>query len=200
MPQTDAQLALRVRNGEEWAFEELLARHDDLISAKVSKWGAIGEDYDDFHQAALLALYKAACLYTASRGTSFRTWANMVIHAALVDFLKAACLLRCKPLDESMRFEQPVRGAHEDTVPFGELIPGPASDDPCAILIASEEFARNVRVLMSECSEVERAVVARRLNGLSLIESSEGLGKTQKPGKVADNALGRVRRKLAAAA
>lgn len=197
---TDQQLVLRVRAGEDWAFEELVARHDDLITNRIGEWGARGEQQEDFRQVALLALYKAACSYRPGAGAGFRHYAGRVMRNSLIDFLDASLRGKHRVLDDSMRFEQTVRGAHDDPVEFGELMPGPASADPCEIVIAREDFARRLRVLMCECSPAQQAVVARRLNGLSYAEAGRGIGKGKSPAKAADNALTHVRRKLAAAA
>ena len=167
---TDQQLALRSRAGDNEAFEQLAVRYDDMVGAKAAAYSGRGESPEDFRQAALLGLFKAACSYRPDRGTAFGTWASIVINAALVDFLAKACRLKYRALDESLRFEQHVPGAHDEPIEFGAVIPGPASTDPCAVAIAREDFARHLRVLTSDCSTVERTVVARRLSGLKLAE------------------------------
>lgn len=191
---TDQQLAVRACKGEDWAFEELAARHADIVVGKASGISVRGESPEDTHQAALMGLYRAACSYDMKRGCSFRTWAQTVVHSALVDFVDAACRGKRRILDESMRFEQTIpAGESQDPTELGQLIPGPTSDDPCALVIAQEEFREKVEVLMG-CSAKERAAVSWRLNGKPYGNLAAA------PNKSIDNSLQRVRRKLAAAA
>jgi RNA polymerase sigma-H factor len=193
---TDQQLALLVADGEERAFDELARRYRRLVSGKCSVYYAPGEEEDDVHQAAMFGLYKAARTFTVGRGRSFRGWASLVIQSELDTFVKKACRGKHRSLSESVRFEQPLASGHE----LGELLPNAVSGDPCDIVIQRENFARDLRVLMLETTPVERTVVARRLNGLKLAAAGAGIGVANDPAKTADNALCRVRRKLAAAA
>lgn len=194
---TDAQLVLRVRNGEEWAFEELTARHVDVIESRMSTRYAPGESEDDIRQAALMGLFKAARTYIPGRGKSFRNWLGMCIQSELDTFLRAATRGKHQPLSESMRFEQTVlAGESREPVTFGELVPGPVANDPCAILIAREDFEGQVGVV-SRCAAKERAAVAWRLNGGRFAAVN---GRLSKQDKQHDNALKRVRAKLKAAA
>lgn len=182
---TDTQLAARACKGEDWAFEELAARHADMIDAKSAMRFATGEEHDDMHQAALFGLYRAACTYDPARGSAFRTWANLVVQGHLDSFLIAACRLKHQTLDGSLRFEQ--RTADGDAT-VGEMIPAPVATDPCAMAIAREEFQGHVEVLMG-CTPRERAAAVWRIDG-----------KSYKHEKGIDNSLQRVRRKLKAAA
>jgi RNA polymerase sporulation-specific sigma factor len=183
---TDAQLVLRVRNGEEWAFEELTARYVRMIEARAALYGSRGEEHEDFRQAALFALYEAACSFRPG-GAPFSAYAKHVVTNALIDFLKGACRGKHLVLDDSSRFEGEV-----------EIIVS-RERDPCEQVIARETLAEQVRALAG-CSTLQRTVAARRLNGLSLIEAGTGLGRTTNAAKTADNALQHVRAKLKAAA
>jgi RNA polymerase sporulation-specific sigma factor len=193
----DHRLCLRVCDGEELAFELLLSRHSDVLHHQVRLFYLPGGDRDDLLQAGLLGLLKAARMFTLDRGSGFRNFAQLAIRAEILTAVKAAGRQKHQVLNEAVRT---VIVDHEDTVELGALIPGPESDDPCEIAIRRERLAEQIRVV-ADCSQIERTVVARRLAGAPLAIAGVGLGTSQQgPAKVADNALSRVRRKLAAAA
>jgi RNA polymerase sigma-H factor len=191
----DYQLCLRFRDGDEWAFEELLRRHRDMIFHQANQFGAPGEARDDIEQAARIGMLKAARGFRPDRGCSFRYFAQLAVRAEVITTVVKARRDKHGVLNESLSLAYPVRLAHEETVELESLITGPHSDDPLEILLAREEFNDRVAALR-RCSPLERTVITRRLNGEDYAQAGRGLGGK----KPVDNALQRVRKKLRAAA
>lgn len=197
---TDHELALRVCDGSDWAFEELARRHVDMIEARAARYGGGGQERDDMRQVVLLALHEAACSYSATKGAGFRYFASVVIDRRLVDALDGALRGKHRMLNESVRLEQTVEiGASGEPVEIGQLIPGPAADDPLAIVLERERLEGVLRIVRRSTPLVQ-AVVARRVKGMSLHEAGQGLGTAAEPKKTADNALQRLRHELRRAA
>lgn len=194
---SDYELTLRVREGDEWAFEELMRRHSDVLFFNANQFSAPGQEREDMEQRARIGLLTAARTFKADRGSSFRNFAQIAIRAELITAFVAAGRQKHRALNEAVSLEIKVGDEGSE---LGELLPAPASADPCEIVIQREDFARDLRVLTVGCTPIERTVVARRLNGLKLAAAGAGIGTASDPAKTADNALGRVRRKLAAAA
>jgi len=190
---SDPQLALRIRNGDDRAFEELLSRYADMVSYHAAQFFASGESEDDLEQAARLGLLKAARTYRPDRGSGFHNFAVLAVRAELITFIRTAGRGKRAMLNGSLRWEQVVG----EDLELGEITAA-RQPSPCEHVIVREELAHVVSVITNKCSEAEQVVVARQLNGASLGEAGAGFGRN--PEKFADNALQRVRRKLAAAA
>lgn len=178
---TDQQLVLRVKAGEDWAFEELAARHGGLVDGNCAFRSVPGEERDDLQQAALMGLFRAAQSYRPDCGTTFKTWAERLVRQHVAAFSRMAAARKQTALSGSACLDD-YRTALASSEP-----------DPCERAIARETLADQVRVL-SGCSATQREVVTRRLNGLSLADAGNGRKNT------ANNALIRVRKKLAASA
>ena len=191
----DAELALRASDGQQWAFEELVERHGDILHFNACALYAPGEDYEDLLQAARLGLYKAAITFDPSRGVAFRSFAGLAAKAEVITALKSATRHKHAPLNSSARFEAP---AGEDGATLAELLPAPSANEPEEQAIAKEELWRVVKLCGTRLSELERTVLARNLRGLPLAQCGAGLGTAARADKTADNALQRIRRKLAA--
>lgn len=196
----DAELALRASDGQQWAFEELVDRHADLIHFSAREFYAPGETYDDLLQSARVALYKAARTFDPSRGVTFRTFAGLAVRAELITTVTAAQRGKHGPLNESDRFERVLRGEGDDvTRTLAEIVPAPEAQQPDSQVIAREELERLIDLAHTRLSPLEQAVLVRRLNGGNLTECGAGLGTSaQGAAKTADNALQRIRLKLAA--
>ncbi|HEY4452398.1 MAG TPA: sigma factor [Solirubrobacteraceae bacterium] len=192
---TDQQLAARVKRGEDWAFEELAARHADIIDHRCALRYHASEEADDFRQAALVGLFKAARTFAPVHGCPFPAWARICVQSELDTFLVTASREKHNVLSDADRFERRT----EDGGAVGDGVAAPANAEPCARVIAREELQRAVEVIVG-CTTTERTVVRRRLNGLTPLEAGDGLGRGKDPAKTADNAFQRIRRKLAAAA
>lgn len=155
---------------------------------------AYGEAEDDLGQAARLGLLKAARTHRPDRGSGFRNFAELCVRAELITFVKAATCGKRAVLNESLRWEQIV----DDDMELGQVT-ADRKPSPHEQLVIRGELERVVSVVAS-CSPCCQTVVARVLNGASLADAGRGLGTSARPEKTADNALQRVRRKLAAAA
>ena len=189
-PVSDAQLVLRARGGDQNAFEQLLHRHADIIgNVCQSIYSLPGADEHDLQQEARIAFLDAVRRYEPNRIASFRTFAGRVIENHLADALKTATRKKRRVLTESKRFNEQCA----DDLELGDVIPS-LEPSPHERIVGRERFEAFVNVVCG-CSTTERRVVARVLNGMTMDQAGQDLGHNQQ--KTADNAIQRVRHKLA---
>lgn len=187
----DYQLCLRVRDGDDWAFEELLRRHGKIVRAEAFTAWAPGYDRDDLLQVARIGLYRAAQTFRPDGGSSFANLARLAVRREVISAFIAAGRNKHQPLNDALSLSMRIAG-EETPVTLGEAISGDERDDPAVRVIEDERFHSQVETILA-AGPAERAAVAWRLNGRAYPKGQPG-------SKRIDNALQRVRRKLAAAA
>ena len=85
-------LILRLRGGDQAAFNDLLTLYEPLVQAEVARHGeALGDfDRDDLRQVALLALYRAALSFDLTQEeVVFGLYAKVCVSNALATQLRA---------------------------------------------------------------------------------------------------------------
>jgi len=137
----------------------------------------------------MLGLLRAVALYDPARETSFRTFAAVCIRSRLVSAVRAAGAPRHKLLNESVSLCSFPLDASSHEAHLSPVEPGPEE-----LLIDQEEFEELCGRLRQALSGLENRVLELYLEGLSYGE----IGRTlQKSTKSVDNAVQRIRRKLA---
>ncbi len=105
---------LRVREGDQAAFAELLSEYNPLIGAEVSRRGEGLQvcDLEDMRQIAMIALYRAALAYDLGQSeVEFGLYAKICIGNALVSQLRA---LRRRVPEVSFELVAPLEEPCED--------------------------------------------------------------------------------------
>lgn len=190
----ETELLVAARAGDDRALDELLHRYRALARAKARSYFLVGADRDDVVQEAMIGLYKAVRDFSPDGGASFRGFAEMCVTRQLVDAVKSATRHKHAPLSRSVSLDKPVRGDDGDQT-LGDVLPVAAADDPESLAISADE----VRALKSHLDEVlsdlEQQVLRHHVQGKSYDEIAAML---QRHVKSIDNALQRIKRKLAA--
>jgi RNA polymerase sporulation-specific sigma factor len=181
----------RLAAGGDRAAEEILAgRYLQLVRACSRPLFLAGGDSEDLCQEGMFGLLSAIREYDPSLGVSFRSFAEHCIKMRLYSAVKSASRLKHLPLNDSMPLEQ-------------------LSDDPSSQLSAAPELFRRSPedlVLARESKEELKELCQRRLSRLEqqvLDLFLEGLSyrdiarKLRREEKSVDNAVQRIRRKLA---
>ena len=128
--------------------------------------------------------------YDPDCGTSFRTFAEHCIRKRLLSAIKSASRLKHLPLNDGLSFEQlSEESGSQLSAPSSALFQNPED------LILARERTEILYGVFSQClSKMEKQVLSLFLEGLSYREIAEKLGKDS---KAIDNAVQRIRRKLA---
>lgn len=182
---SDEELVSLASADDQEAFACLFGRFNAMIYGKaVAKSRRCGGDLtDDMAQEAAIGFLNAVRSYDASKGVSFRTFAEHCVENVLVSAVRGffsgnqALLKEHAPLDDSE-----YSGAS-----------AVSSDDPEGYVVDAASGSELAAHVFSGLTELERSVVEMRLRDLSYEETARALGISVKS---VDNAIQRVRQKL----
>jgi RNA polymerase sigma-H factor len=191
----DSYLVALAKRGSADAYEKIVKRYRGFVRLKASSYFLLGGDSDDLIQEGLVGLYKAIRDFRSDRESSFRNFAELCITRQIITAVKTASRNKHAPLNQYVSFAQTPAAAGEVETTLEEILPGPISEEPSERVIASEELRALVYCLSSVLSELESRVLSLYLDGHSYEQIGE---KLECDTKTVDNALQRVKRKVAA--
>ena len=191
----DEYLVALAKQGATEAEDRLVRRYHGFVRLKASSYFLIGGESDDLIQEGLVGLYKAVRDFRTDRESSFRNFAELCITRQMITAVKTASRNKHAPLNQSISFATSPTASGDGESTLEEILPGPISEEPAQRAIASEELQALVSCLSSVLSELESRVLSLYLDGHSYEEIGERL---ECDTKTVDNALQRVKRKVAA--
>ena len=188
----DERLCALAASGDRQAEEALVVRYNRLVRICARPYFLAGGDSEDLIQEGMVGLLAAIREYDPEKAASFRTYAEVCIKNRLFSVIKAAARDTHIPLNNSVSFGNPLFSGNGDPLAFGAS-DGPETD-PEEILLSRESFRERLEALMGQLSGFEASVLRLYLNGLSYSEIAAEVNKSPKS---VDNAVQRIRRKLA---
>ena len=189
---TDEALCVRAVSGDRVAEEALVIRYNRLVRICARPYFLAGGDSEDLIQEGMVGLLAAIREYDPSKAAAFRTYAEVCIKNRLRSAVKAAARDKHTPLNNSVPFEPPhFDGKGEQ---YAYHAPVRQLEDPEEIFLSRESFRERMDALMGQLSGFEANVLRLYLNGLSYSEIAAEVNKSPKS---VDNAVQRIRRKLA---
>jgi RNA polymerase sporulation-specific sigma factor len=190
----DLQLALKARNGDGVAMDQLIRRYTGFVRLKASSYFLAGGDAEDLIQEGLIGLYKAVRDYRTDKETSFRSFAELCVTRQIITAIKTATRFKHAPLNTYVSFSHTPAGQESDgDCTLGDALPGSAVDEPSVCVISTEELQSLVLCLGTSLSDLESDSLRLYLEGSSYEQMAEQLGCDT---KTIDNALQRVKRKI----
>ncbi len=190
----DRYLVAQAKRGDPVAYDRIIRRYRGFVRLKASSYFLIGGESEDLIQEGLVGLYKAIRDYRSDRESSFRNFAELCITRQMITAIKTACRYKHNPLNQSISFATTPAAAGEGESTLEEILPGPRTEDPATQVISTEELGSLVECLTSVLSELESEVLTCYLDGRSYEEIA---GRLAVDTKTVDNALQRVKRKVA---
>ncbi len=184
---SDLELIAMARQGNHLAEDELAVRYSKQVRICARPYFLAGGDSEDLIQEGMLGLLSAIRKFDPAGGTSFKTYAEQCIRNRLISAIESASRLKHNPLNDGVSFEDLVSDEHsvpEDTF---------SRQTEELVLVREWEkelFARKAKLL----SKLEKKVLGMYLAGMSYKEIAE---KLNKPEKSIDNAVQRIRKKIA---
>lgn len=169
--------------GDRAAEETLILRYSRTVRSCARPLFLAGGDSEDLTQEGFLGLLDAIREFRPDRDASFATFAGVCIRNRLRSAVRWATREKHAALNSSLSLEQ-------DDV----ALPRTAPPSPEDLLIAREDHAEGLRRLERELSPLEREILQHYLNGLSYGEIAQA---THRSAKSVDNAVQRIRKKLA---
>ncbi len=176
---SDEELCAQVANGCREAEEMLVKRYLRVVRVYARPYFLAGGDSEDLIQEAMFGLLKAIREFDPSHDARFKTFAEVCIRNRIRSVVVNAARSKYAPLN--------------DSIPFESLMLGSGAS-PEELYISREEETERLARLGSQLSPLERKVLKLFLLGLSYREIGEQVGR---PIKSVDNAVQRIRRKVA---
>ena len=189
---TDESLALKAKNGDEIAMNELLTSYKTAVTRQARSYFLIGGDMEDIVQEGMIGLYKAIISFNPDRSASFKTFASVCIKHQIQSAIKVASSEKNKILSSALPIWEQSEVDDEYESRLEILIPSnlPSPDDK---VIAHESLQELKKKIKQTLSPLEIKVLNLYLKGYSYSEISD-VGDISK--KSIDNALTRIKNKL----
>ena len=187
---SDNSLQAMAAAGDRGAEEALSERYMRLVRVCARPLFLAGGSSEDLIQEGMIGLLSAIRQFDAQSGASFHTFAELCIRSRLLSAVKSASRKKHLPLNDGLSLEQ----LSEDSGSQLSATPEVFRQDPEDLVLARESKEELYAVLSRCLSKMENRVLEYYLDGLSYREIAARLGKDE---KAVDNAVQRIRRKLA---
>ena len=189
---TDEELCRLAAAGDRNAEETLVTRYHRLVRICARPLFLAGGDSEDLIQEGMVGLLGAVREFDPEKGAAFRTYAETCIRNRIRSAIRAASRDKHTPLNHSVSFETPLSDGNSDSYPCGA--PQATEQSPEDMLISREERQERLGTLKGQLSGFETEILQLYLQGLSYLEIAE---QTNRSPKAVDNAVQRIRRKVA---
>ena len=173
----------------------MIRRYRGFVRLKASSYFLLGGDSDDLIQEGTVGLYKAIRDYRTDRESSFRNFAELCITRQIITAVKTASRNKHAPLNQYVSFAQSPAAAGDSDTTLEDILPGPDLRRPRGSRDRHRGAVEPGRLPRDVLSELESRVLSLYLDGYSYEVVAERL---ECDTKTVDNALQRVKRKVAA--
>ena len=173
--------------GNSEAEEALVLEYARLVRACARPYFLAGGDSEDLIQEGMLGLLSAVRTFDPSRNVKFSTYAENCIKRRVISAVRAASANKHSPLNNYISLESPQL---DESNTYNAYF----LRDPEDFVIARERAGEVEKLLFGALSRFESRVLELYLEGMSYNEMASQTGKTNKS---VDNAVQRIRRKLA---
>jgi RNA polymerase sporulation-specific sigma factor len=188
---SDAEMQKFAAAGDCVAEEQLALRYSRLVRICARPFFLAGGDSEDLTQEGMLGLLSAIRQYDESLGASFKTYAEHCIRNRLITAVKSASRQKHTPLNDGVSLEYILSDeAQTHVAAFSEAFRRTPEEQVLARESETEFYSTFSRCL----SKFESQILFLYLEGFSYQEIAE---KTDRNEKSVDNAVQRIRRKLA---
>jgi len=172
--------------------EDILEEYREMVKAKAHMYFMLGGDMEDIIQEGMIGLYKAIQNFDESRGSSFRSFADLCVSRQILSAIKAANRKKYAALNTAVSLDKPI--SDEEGAPtLGETLAAGSDTDPETIAILSEMTEVLISPDSKLLSEMERKVLELLIQGCDYRCIAEILEKSPKQ---IDNSIQRIRAKL----
>ena len=185
----DSELQAIAANGDADAEELLLTRYTRSVRMCARPYVLAGGDSEDLIQEGMMGLLSAIRTYDASGGVPFKSYAELCIHNRIRSAVKSASRRKHLPLNSGVPLDDLLS---EESMPEAFLSFDRRTTEDQVLDKENEQELQSA--FAKHLSPLEQTVLSLYLNGLSYSEMAVQTGKSEKS---IDNAVQRIRRKLA---
>ena len=179
--------ANQVANRDAQAEEALVLQYARLVRVCTRPYFLAGGDSEDLIQEGMLGLLSAIRTFDPRRNVKLSTYAEFCIRRRVISAIRTASANKHSPLNNYISLESPQLDESNTSSAY-------FLRDPEDFVIARERAVEVEKLLYGVLSRFESKALELFLEGMSYTEMAARLGKTHKS---VDNAVQRIRRKLA---
>ena len=187
---SDAELLSRVTAGDAAAEETLAERYSRLVRICARPLFLAGGDSEDLIQEGMLGLLSAIRQYDPASNVPFKAYAEVCISNRIYSAIKSASRQKHSPLNSGISLDSILSESQTQASTY----PGANCRVTEEQVLARESEQELLSAFTRYLSAFEARVLRLYLSGLSYAEMA---AETGKPEKSIDNAVQRIRRKLA---
>ena len=185
----DNELLRLAKCGDRAAEEQFALRYTRLVKVCARPFFLVGGDGEDLIQEGMLGLLSAIREYDSSMNASFKTYAEICVKRRIYSAIRTASRKKHEPLNEMVSLDE-VLSDEGSTVTQSDAFRRIPEEQ-----VLAQESADEIIQTYSRClSKFEAKILELYLSGLSYSEMARKCGKSEKS---VDNAVQRIRRKLA---
>ena len=185
---SDLELHSLYLDGDTEAGNALVLRYRRLVKICIRPYFLAGGDSEDLLQEGMIGLLSAIREFNPDSGSSFHSFAELCIRRRVISAARSASRQKHAPLNDGLSLEQLQSGESQHLL--HQLIARSPEE-----LILDQAWADSFMAACSRyLSDFENRILTDFLNGLSYEEMARRSGRSAKS---VDNAIQRIRRKLA---
>ncbi len=188
---TDNELQQLAVNGDSSAENELAIRYLRLVRICSRPYFLTGGDSEDLIQEGMMGLLSAIREYKPTLGNSFKSFAELCVKRRLISAVKSASRLKHAFLNDGVSLEEILSEESRTLTAYNVETFSRAPEEQVLARESKNDF---MSTFSRYLSRFEVAVLDHYLDGLSYSEIAE---ICDKPQKSVDNAVQRIRNKLA---
>lgn len=189
----DEELVILANEGNSAAEELIFHRYKNCVRSKARTYYLIGADNDDIVQEGMIGLYKAVRDFKTEKNITFRTFADVCITRQILTAIRTANRNKHSPLNAYISMNAPVFG-EDSAATVSNMVKENTISNPEELYIIDETVKELKHLISKKLSAFESEVLDLYLDGCSYNEIS---AKMKKSSKSIDNALQRIKKKLA---
>jgi RNA polymerase sporulation-specific sigma factor len=186
----DGALLLLASRGDREAEEQLAVRYSRLVRICARPFFLAGGDSEDLTQEGMFGLLRAIREYDPGTGVPFHSFAETCIRNRLLSAIKSASRRKHMPLNSGVSLEEILSEEASPALPPEIAF----RRDPEEMVLARESADELFHTFDRYLSKYEREVLSLYLEGSSYRDMAQATGRSEKS---VDNAVQRIRRKLA---
>jgi len=191
---SDEEVVALGRGGDKAALEHIMTTYKYLVRQKAKDFFLVGADRDDIVQEGMIGLFKAIRDFDNTKLSSFKTFAQMCVKRQIITAIKTATRQKHMPLNSYISLSKAVFDDDTTERSLLDTIAGAENLDPEFHVVEEESFVITKNKIDEILSEFEICVLQMYIDGKSYRDISQKLDRSPKS---IDNALQRVKRKIA---
>lgn len=188
---SDEKLQELASAGDSHAENILVARYSGLVESSVRSHFLVGGESADLSQEGMVGLLSAIREYRESSGVPFKAYASLCIRRRILSAVRYASRMKHIPLNQGVSFEETMSDSSHKAADRLAIDQRRVPEEQVLARESDTEFFQSFSRFLSP---LEHEVLCLCLDGYSYRSIAQRLGKNE---KAVDNAVQRIRRKLA---